>query len=81
MPNDYILRFIIHRYRDLTRKVKSKYYEKSACNCEGTEQLRKKILDGKRELGICLNVKISQDVIKIVVDFWEKGTIIIGMEA
>ena len=41
MPNDYILRFIIHRYRDLTRKVKSKYYEKSACNCEGTEQLRK----------------------------------------
>ena len=52
-----------------------------ACNCEGTEQLRKKILDGKRELGICLNVKISQDVIKIVVDFWEKGTIIIGMEA
>ena len=52
-----------------------------ARNCEGTEQLRKKILDEKRELGICLNVKISQNVIKIVVDFWEKGTIIIGMEA
>ena len=52
-----------------------------ARNCEGTEQLRKKILDDKRELGICLNVKISQNVIKIVVDFWEKGTIIIGMEA
>ena len=52
-----------------------------ARNCEGTEQLRKKILDRKRELGICLNVKISQNVIKIVVDFWEKGTIIIGMEA
>ena len=52
MPNDYILRFIIHKYRDLARKVKSKYYEKSqsvflsfkcilARNCEGTEQLRK----------------------------------------
>ena len=42
---------------------------------------KKKILDGKRKLGICLNVKISQNVIKMVVDFWEKGTIIIGMEA
>ena len=52
-----------------------------ARNCGGTEQLRKKILDEKRELGICLNVKISQNVIKIMVDFWEKGTIIIGMEA
>ena len=40
-----------------------------ARNCEGTEQLRKKILDRKRELGICLNVKISQNVIKIAVDF------------
>ena len=52
-----------------------------ARNCEGTEQLRIQIMVGIRELGICLNLKISQDVIKIVVDFWEKGTIIIGMEA